>query len=254
MVNMSSQCFLLPHPKTNKQKKLYMAYKDTIETKSSMPLILWENTEHLSDSTTKILFTWWLASLWLCLSGLKKRCCSLCPPGSLTAVSTYAQSWFGEWEKRESEEKAELSTDSAESSCSHTLPSVFLTHRYFPLLSIVSKKINGGLGAQETKRVEPEADSFCLPHLRREAPSGFLLQRQGIRWDPSGSNSICFSRKSSFRQRAQDPPAAELNTGALSMFPITDFTEEERGLWLHSWERLLLQTFHTAVVKTHKRL
>lgn len=79
MVNMSSQCFLLPHPKTNK-KNLYMAHKDTIETKSSMPLILWENTEHLSDSTTKILFTWWLASLWLCLSGLKKRCCSLSLP------------------------------------------------------------------------------------------------------------------------------------------------------------------------------
>ena len=37
-------------------------------------------------------------------------------------------------------EKTELSTESADSSCSHILPSVFLTHRYFPLLSIVSKK------------------------------------------------------------------------------------------------------------------
>lgn len=46
---------------------------------------------------------------------------------------------FGGREEKESGEKAELSTESAESSCSHILPSVFPTHRYFPLLSIVSK-------------------------------------------------------------------------------------------------------------------
>lgn len=111
------------------------------------------------------------------------------------------------WEKRESGEKAELSTESTESSCSQTLPSVFLTHRYFPLLSTVSKKINklGVAGRQGDKDGRTGADSFCLPHLRREALSGFLLQI-GIRWDHSGSNSICFSRKSSLRQRAQDLP------------------------------------------------
>ena len=67
---------------------------------------------------------------------------------------------FWRWEKKESGEKAELSTESAESSCSHILSSVLLTHRYFPLLSTVSKKkkiINGGWGeaGRETKRVGP---------------------------------------------------------------------------------------------------
>lgn len=66
---------------------------------------------------------------------------------------------FWRWEKKQSGEKAELSTESADSSCSHILPSVFLTHRYFPLLSIVSKKkkINGGWreAGRETKRVGP---------------------------------------------------------------------------------------------------
>lgn len=66
---------------------------------------------------------------------------------------------FWRWEKKQSGEKSELSTESADSSCSHILPSVFLTHRYFPLLSIVSKKkkINGGWreAGRETKRVGP---------------------------------------------------------------------------------------------------
>lgn len=54
---------------------------------------------------------------------------------------------FWRWEKKESGEKAEPSTESADSSCSHILPSVFLTHRYFPLLSIVSKKKKKLMGA-----------------------------------------------------------------------------------------------------------
>lgn len=40
-------------------------------------------------------------------------------------------------------------------------------------------------------------------------------------------------------------PAAERNTGALSVFSTSDFIGEERGLWLRSWGRLLLMTCHT---------
>lgn len=97
-------------------------------------------------------------------------------------------------------------------------PASFSHTAIFRYWALSAKKINGGWGGPGDKEGRTRGRQFLSPHLRREAPSGFLLQRQGIRWDPSGSNSICSSRKSSFRQRAQDPSAAELNTGALSMF------------------------------------
>lgn len=85
-------------------------------------------------------------------------------------------------------------------------------------------------GERETKRVGPGDDSFCLSHLRREALSGFLLQI-GIRWDPSGSNLICFSRKSSFRQWAQDPLRCRTkHRGIVNVFYLWLYKEGDRAV------------------------
>lgn len=97
----------------------------------------------------------------------------------------------------------------------------------FRYWALSAKKLMGGGGCEaagrETKRVGPGADSFCLPRLRREALLCFLLQQRGIRWDPSGANSICFSRKRSFRPWAQDPPGCWTKHPSIVNASISDF-------------------------------
>lgn len=84
-------------------------------------------------------------------------------------------------------------------------------------------------GGERDKESRTPAVSFCLPHLRWEALSGFLLQRQGMRWDPLGPAQFASPERAVFGSERRILLAGELNTGALLMFSISYFIKEEEG-------------------------
>lgn len=145
-----------------------------------------------------------------------------------------------------------MSTESAEGSRSHPLPSVFLTHRCFPLLSIVSKKINGGEGTGD-KEGRTRGRQFLSATSEARSPLCFLAAKARDQVRPLRVQLYLLLQKEQFPAASAGSFGSWTEHRSIVNVPISDFTEEERGLWLHSWERLLLQTCHTAVVKKHKQ-
>lgn len=241
--------FSPPPPKNKQQKKLYTAHKDTIETKSSMPLILWENnTEHLSYSTTKILFTWWLASLWLCLSGLKKRFCSLSLPFWIFDSSqhfcpelVWGGGGKGKWREGWTEHGL-----SRKQLLSHTTQR--LSHT--PLFSAIEhcqQKNKWGVGGAGDKEGRTRGRPFLSATSEARSPLWFLAAKAR---DPMRPLRVQLNL---LLQKEQFPAASAGSSKHRSIVNVSYRWLYRGGLWLHSWEGLLLETCHTAVVKTHKQ-
>lgn len=142
----------------------------------------------------------------------------LYPHVSLAAVSAYAQSWrWGVGAKTKWRERQNWARSQQRAAALIHYPESFSHTAIFRYWALSAKKINGG-GAgregvcRETKRVGPAADSFCLPHLRQEAASGFLLQSKGSGETPPGPTQFASPERAVYGNERRILPAAELTT------------------------------------------